>query len=172
VKIKKNCAACRIGWIVLSGLASMLLPTDVARADCFDDAALYHNVNPTILRAIAWQESHNKADAIHVNANGSTDYGVMQINSVHLAELARYGVYRQTLLQPCQNVDIAAWHLRRMVSKYGNSWKAVGAYHSEQLPERDAYAQRIKHIVAAWGEIPPAAAMQGRTADQKLNVKP
>ncbi|MEO6921896.1 MAG: lytic transglycosylase domain-containing protein [Collimonas sp.] len=150
----------------------MLLPTNVARADCFDDAAAYHGVNPTILRAIAWQESHNKADAIHVNSNGSTDYGVMQINSVHLAELAKYGVHRQTLLQPCQNVYVAAWHLRRMVSKYGNNWKAVGAYHSEQMLERDAYALSIKRIVAAWSDIPLAASDRHGAAGQKLNVKP
>ncbi|AEK64136.1 lytic transglycosylase domain-containing protein [Collimonas fungivorans] len=172
MKTKKNYAARRIGWIVLSGLASMLLPTDVARADCFDDAAIYHGVNPTILRAIAWQESNNRADAIHVNSNGSIDYGVMQINSVHLAELAKYGVRRQTLLQPCQNVYIAAWHLRRMVSKYGNNWKAVGAYHSEQMLERDGYAKRIQRIVAAWSDIPPSASNRLGAADQKSNVKP
>ncbi|WP_061946506.1 lytic transglycosylase domain-containing protein [Collimonas pratensis] len=150
----------------------MLLPTEVARADCFDDAAIYHRVNPTILRAIAWQESHNKADAIHVNSNGSTDYGVMQINSVHLAELSKYGVHRQTLLQPCQNVYIAAWHLRRMVSKYGNNWKAVGAYHSERSLERDAYTLRIQRIVAAWSDNPLAASDRHDAENQKLNVKP
>ncbi|HEX8826534.1 MAG TPA: lytic transglycosylase domain-containing protein, partial [Xanthobacteraceae bacterium] len=55
-----------------------------AHADCFDEAAKYQKVNPLILRAIAWNESHNKPDAINKNANGSTDYGLMQINSIHL----------------------------------------------------------------------------------------
>ena len=62
----------------------MLIAAGSARADCFDEAAKYQKVNPLILRAIAWQESHNRPDALHKNANGSTDYGVMQINSIHL----------------------------------------------------------------------------------------
>src|ERR1700729_1838910 len=45
-----------------------------AHADCFDEAAKYQKVNPLILRAIAWQESHNQPDAMNKNANGSIDY--------------------------------------------------------------------------------------------------
>ena len=44
-----------------------------AHADCFDEAAKYQQVNPLILRAIAWQESHNHPDAMNKNANGSID---------------------------------------------------------------------------------------------------
>lgn len=86
-----------------------------AQADCFDDAAAYQHVNPYVLRAIAWLESHNRPDATHLNDNGSVDYGVMQINSIHLHELSRYHISRATLMQPCQNVYIAAWHLHRMM---------------------------------------------------------
>jgi soluble lytic murein transglycosylase-like protein len=71
---------------IAAGLA-MLITAGSARADCFDEAAKYQKVNPLILRAIAWQESHNRPDAQHKNANGSTDYGVMQINSIHLPVL-------------------------------------------------------------------------------------
>ncbi|MEA3124535.1 MAG: hypothetical protein QOD67_1554, partial [Caballeronia sp.] len=35
-----------------------LLAAAPAHADCFDEAAKYQKVNPLILRAIAWQESH------------------------------------------------------------------------------------------------------------------
>src|ERR1700748_167676 len=59
-----------------------------AHADCFDEAAKYQKVNPLILRAIAWQESHNKPDAEHKNANGSIDYGARQINLILLLTLA------------------------------------------------------------------------------------
>ena len=63
-----------------------------AHADCFDEAAKYQKVNPLILRAIAWQESHNRPDAVNKNANGSIDYGLMQINSIHLNTLSQYGI--------------------------------------------------------------------------------
>ena len=99
----------------LAGI-TVLAAAGPVHADCFDEAAKYQKVNPLILRAIAWQESHNRPDAQHKNANGSTDYGVMQINSVHLPTLAQYGISQGTLMEPCKNVYIAAWHLRDPVS--------------------------------------------------------
>ncbi|WP_118182891.1 lytic transglycosylase domain-containing protein [Paraburkholderia phosphatilytica] len=126
-----------------------------AQADCFDDAAAYQHVNPYVLRAIAWLESRNRPEATHLNDNGSVDYGVMQINSIHLHELSRYNISRTTLMQPCQNVYIAAWHLHRMMEKYGNTWAAIGAYHSQTPAERDAYAHKIARILAGWNEVPP-----------------
>lgn len=125
-----------------------------ARADCFDEAARYQKVNPLILRAIAWQESHNTPDATHRNANGSVDYGVMQINSIHLPTLAQYGISSSTLMEPCKNVYIAAWHLRQKMNKYGNTWAAVGAYHSETPALRDQYAQQIAAILHKWKLMP------------------
>jgi soluble lytic murein transglycosylase-like protein len=138
---------------VAVGLAA-LLSAGSARADCFDEAANYQKVNPLILRAIAWQESHNRATAVHKNANGSTDYGVMQINSVHLPVLAQYGISQGTLMEPCKNVYIAAWHLRQKMNKYGNTWAAVGAYHSETPSLRDEYARQIVAILRKWNLMP------------------
>jgi soluble lytic murein transglycosylase-like protein len=125
-----------------------------AHASCFEDAARYQKVNPLILRAIAWQESHNKSDALHINTNGSIDYGLMQINSVHLQQLSHYGITSETLMQPCKNVYIAAWHLRQQMNKYGNTWAAVGAYHSETPALRDKYARQIIAILTGWNQLP------------------
>lgn len=122
----------------------------VARADCFDAAAQYHQVNPWILRAIAWAESHNQPSAVHRNENGSVDYGLMQINSVHLDELKPFGVSTGTLMQGCPNVYVAAWHLKRQMQKYGNTWLAVGAYHSETPALRDRYAAQILVVLRDW----------------------
>lgn len=126
----------------------------VAHADCFDDAAAYQHVNPLILRAIAWQESRNRANATHVNANGSVDYGLMQINSIHLSPLARFGIGREALMSPCKSVHVAAWLLRRQVDKYGNTWAAVGAYHSATPSLRDGYARQISGILRRWKMLP------------------
>jgi len=127
-----------------------LLAAAPAHADCFDEAAKYQKVNPLILRAIAWQESHNQPDAMNKNANGSIDYGLMQINSVHLTQLAQYGISTTTLMQPCKSVYIAAWHLRQKMNKYGNTWQAVGAYHSETPTLRDQYSRQIIAILGKW----------------------
>lgn len=138
-------------FVAALGTALVFLCAGTAAfADCFDAAGRYQHVNPLILRAIAWRESHNRPNALNHNANGSTDYGVMQINSVHLPALAQYGISTHTLMQPCKNVYIAAWHLRREMDKYGNTWAAVGAYHSETPALRDEYAQQIAQIIVKW----------------------
>ncbi len=140
-------------FLIVSGLAAAGLSTP-AHADCYDEAAKYQKVNPLILRAIAWQESHNTPDAINRNANGSVDYGIMQINSIHLSRLAQYGITKDTLMQPCKNVYIAAWHLRQKMNKFGNTWAAVGAYHSETPSLRDQYSHQIAAILERWRMLP------------------
>lgn len=138
------------GLLVLAVSVGACIASAGARADCFDEAARYHQVNPLILRAIAWQESHNRPEALHKNTNGSTDYGLMQINSIHLPRLAEYGISSDTLMEPCKNVYIAAWHLRQKMNRYGNTWAAVGAYHSETPTLRDRYARQIVDILVRW----------------------
>ncbi|WP_153099004.1 lytic transglycosylase domain-containing protein [Paraburkholderia hayleyella] len=139
----------RVLLTVATGFITLITAGSV-RADCFDEAASYQNVNPLILRAIAWQESRNRPSALHKNANGSTDYGVMQINSIHLPRLSQYGISTGTLMEPCKNVYIAAWHLRQKMNRYGNTWEAVGAYHSETPALRDKYAKQIAGILQKW----------------------
>jgi cell wall-associated NlpC family hydrolase len=51
-------------------------------------AAGFRGANLTIATAIALAESSGDSLATHVNSDGSTDYGLWQINSVHAALLA------------------------------------------------------------------------------------
>ncbi|WP_083615510.1 lytic transglycosylase domain-containing protein [Paraburkholderia sp. SOS3] len=125
-----------------------------AFADCFDSAASYQGVSATILRAIAWVESRGNPAAEHRNANGSVDIGELQINSVHLRELARFGIGVLALHDECVNVYVAAWHLKKKMIKYGNTWDAIGAYHSETPRQRDAYVRSIKSTLERWGVLP------------------
>lgn len=122
----------------------------LAHADCFDDAAAYHHVNPWILRAIAAQESGFRPNTVARNTNGSEDIGLVGTNSVHLPELARYGISRNDLLDSCKSIFIGAWGLAKKVKKYGNTWKAVGAYHSETPVYRDRYEVLIRQIIDFW----------------------
>jgi hypothetical protein len=125
-----------------------------ARADCIDDAAARHQVNAMVLRAIGWHESRLQPQALAHNANGSIDVGAFQINSVHLSELGRHGIDRAALADGCTSAEVAAWHYRRQVDRQGNSWQAVGAYHSA-TPERAAwYANRIASILVRWNALP------------------
>ena len=124
------------------------------RADCIDEAAARHRVNALVLRAIGWQESRLRPQAFGRNANGSVDIGAFQINSTHLAELAPWGIDRASLTQGCVSAEVAAWHYRHQVEHLGDTWLAVGAYHS-RTPARAAwYANRVATILMRWKVMP------------------
>jgi len=145
----------RLGWsrvlaalvLGLSGLAAH------AAGNCFEQAGAYQGVNPTVLRAIVWFESKGDPNAVHRNADGSVDIGQAQINSIHFSTLACYGVPRHALTDACVNVYVAAWLLKQKMVKHGNTWRAIGAYHSETPAQRDAYARSIQRVLVSWGEL-------------------
>ncbi|KUZ78968.1 lytic transglycosylase [Burkholderia ubonensis] len=144
-----------IGAFAMSASVLFIAPAhadDAASADaCFERAAGYQGVNPQILRAIAWYESKGNPGAVHRNADGSIDVGQTQINSVHFGELRRYGVPPGALKDACVNVYVAAWMLKRKMVRYGNTWQAIGAYHSETPHLRDEYARNIHAVLVSWG---------------------
>ncbi len=125
-----------------------------ARADCIAAAAARHQVNAEVLRAIGWQESRLQPRALGHNADGSTDVGAFQINSAHLPELARLGIARAALDDGCVSADVAAWHYRRQIERDGNTWRAVGAYHSRTAARAAWYANRIAAILMQWQVMP------------------
>jgi soluble lytic murein transglycosylase-like protein len=118
-----------------------------AHADCFDSAAAYQGLNATVLRAISLKENSRCDGTISRNRNGSVDVGCMQINSIHFKELSTYGVHPNDLQDQCKNIYIGAWHYKRMIRKYGDTWIAVGAYHSETPHLRDEYARGVYRIM-------------------------
>lgn len=126
----------------------------MAAADCIDDAARYQRVHPHVLRAIAYHESRMRPETVNHNKNRSVDIGLMGINTIHSNELARYGVDRERLFDPCVNAYVGAWLLRRKVDKYGATWRAVAAYHSETPEIGDAYMKRIQDVMRRWRLLP------------------
>ncbi|ADG19953.1 lytic transglycosylase domain-containing protein [Paraburkholderia atlantica] len=143
-------------WAICAWAALVVLGSSGAQAaptadDCFDKAGAYQGVNPHVLRAVAWRESKGDATAINRNANGSIDVGQLQINSIHFPELASQGIPHRALTDPCVNIFVAAWLLKQKMVRHGNTWRAIGAYHSESPRERDAYARSIQAILVSWG---------------------
>lgn len=125
-------AAALVACVALSQpvLAS---PTDARTSNstrCIAAAAKFHKVNDKVLRAILRVESTYNALAVNHNANGTIDVGIGQVNSIHFKELSTYGIAPGNLLDPCVGTYVAAWHLRRQIKLHGNTWFAIGAYHS------------------------------------------
>lgn len=158
VAIAHRTAVVRCVIAGVAALAAFASTATVAQAadDCFMKAAVYQGVNPSILRAIAWYESKGDASVINRNANGSIDVGQLQINSIHFGDLAKQGVPHGALTDACVNIFVASWLLKQKMVKYGNTWRAIGAYHSESPKLRDAYAHSIQKILVEWGELQPA----------------
>lgn len=123
-------------------LTGALLAT-TARADCLDDAAAFHHVNVHLVRAIATVESGMRPAVTHANADGSTDIGLMQINTSWLTNLSHYGVTRAALYDGCTSAYVGAWILARNIARLGLTWDAVGAYNATTPALRVTYARKV-----------------------------
>ncbi|HFV1285867.1 TPA: lytic transglycosylase domain-containing protein, partial [Escherichia coli] len=112
-------------------------------------------IAPELLKTIAQQESGLVATAINHNKNKSgkiisTDYGIMQINSVHIPELKKLGVIKnkdELLKKPCLNIHTGAWILARHFQRCGVNWECLGSYNAgfskNNTARRMIYARKI-----------------------------
>lgn len=146
--------AAELARVALAALAIStggLAQAQIAAADCINTAAAFHQVNAVTLRAIAYHESRMRSWEVRRNSNGTFDIGLYQVNTVHLSELANYGIGPAQLQDACVSAFVGAWLYRKKINVYGNTWTAVGAYHSETPSRRDDYARKIQALVKAWG---------------------
>ncbi|WP_311170126.1 transglycosylase SLT domain-containing protein [Escherichia coli] len=90
-----------------------------------------------------------------VTRGGVTGYGsgLMQVDSQHFNELARYGIKPEHLTtDPCMNIYTGAYYLAIAFKKWGVTWEAVGAYNAgfrkseRQNQRRLAYASEVYRI--------------------------
>lgn len=137
-------------------LVLLLTATGAQAADActWESAAARYSVNPQVLYAIASQESSLNPAAIHHNAGGSVDFGLTQINSIWLPHLSKFGITSTHLMDPCINLNVGAYILALSMKKHGNTWQAIGAYHSNTPWRRDRYAQLIHRRLGAIGVAP------------------
>jgi hypothetical protein len=115
------------------GVATIVGPSQPAQggsARCVKSAGGYHRVNSNILLAILRIESGLSSSTGGPNDNGSMDHGIAGINSVHLPELAKFGISEEMLKDDCVATYVAAWHLRRNIEKKGETWAGIASYHS------------------------------------------
>lgn len=143
-----------VGTAAAAQLAALAVPS--AYRDLLSSYPAVGRVTPELLRAIAWQESDNNAGAVSpVNANGTRDYGLMQINQVNLPAL---GLNTVTALDPVRNsagayrllveLDKRAGGVGDLLSMYnageapgGGPRKTAGGQYVDQTYVRDAWAR-------------------------------
>ena len=116
---------------------------------CFAAAANRYGVSADLLRAIAHVESAGDPNAQTFYDDGSSDTGLMQINSFWHDKLAPFGIEPRDLFDPCISIHVGAWVLAQEVRRFGYTWEAIGAYnagpsaHPDRRQRRLRYAQRV-----------------------------
>jgi len=110
-------------------------------AFCFDEAAREYGLNASLLRSIATVESNCNPSALSYNRNGSTDLGIMQINSSWIRPMRLNE--SELLKNPCYNVKTAAKILKKCVEKHGYDWEAIGCYNALGIKARVKYSWRV-----------------------------
>lgn len=123
-----------------------------APAYCVNAAAERYNIPPAVLYAVIKTEN-GKAGYGNRNANGTIDWGPMQINGfwfVGKRSPARKAFpmvsANEIKTNPCTNVTIGAWILSELIEHDRSIWVAVGHYHSY----RPAESRRYRHVVYRW----------------------
>ncbi|MFH5151161.1 lytic transglycosylase domain-containing protein [Enterobacter cloacae complex sp. 2024EL-00229] len=143
----------------LSAFLLLILVCPQVDAFCFESAGAKYHIDPLLVKAIAIGESSLRPDVTNINRDKktgqalSTDYGLMQVNSSHIASLIAQGYIRSSqdlLNRPCLNVQIGTWILAKHFQVCGISWNCLGSYNAgfrkDRHETRESYANRIYAI--------------------------
>ena len=116
---------------------------------CMALVANIYALPPRVLPSIQAVEG-GRPGLSHVNANGTEDMGVMQVNTIWLLPLARYArltvaeVRDRLLLRPCFNIAAAGLIMRTYLDEArGDLLRAVGNYHSHTAALNLDYQARV-----------------------------
>lgn len=108
-----------------------------------------------LLKVLAVMKAENgRVGQFVLNSNGSYDIGPMQVNTIHLPELAKtFRVSGETVAQllaydGCFNVAVGAWLLRlRTNEAQGDFWYGIGRYHSRTVAYSNQYILRVHAVM-------------------------
>ena len=160
----------------LTALAALAPGADVV-SGCLDAAQRHFNTPPGLVHAIASVESGGNPRAVNsVNRNGTVDYGLMQVNSVHLPRLRGIGIDREHLLNPCINAFVGAQILARNLSETGGAVVAALSMYNTGRPDSVIGLNYAQKVLARWqsgGRLQWTAAMPGKSfapSAQAVNV--
>ncbi|EAA7201511.1 lytic transglycosylase [Salmonella enterica subsp. enterica serovar Newport] len=120
--------------------------------DCFELAGKDANIDPTLLKAVAWQESGLDYRITGSNAmagfGDGHGYGLMQIDSQHLQFLKKFGITKENLINDvCLNIYVGAYFMAVAFNKFGVSWKAVGAYNAGFKDNLRQHERRTRYAI-------------------------
>lgn len=130
-------------------------------AACLMLAAQTYQVPPAVLVGIYKVEGGKVGQEVR-NANGTSDLGPMQINTIWMDDLAgRWGVSPETAKRwvrddACTNVGVAAWILRSHLRETSSLSQAIAHYHSRTPFHGKNYKAKVINVMKENGLVKAA----------------
>ena len=104
-----------------------------------------HKIPAELLWGIAKTESEFNPRAVGINKNGTKDLGLMQVNSIHEAELKRRNLTLDDLFDPEINVSYATEYLAKCFDKHGFTWQGLNCYNG-RIKNNSYHLRVLKNI--------------------------
>ncbi|EJM7338064.1 lytic transglycosylase domain-containing protein [Escherichia coli] len=155
----------KVKFLTIFTLSILITKISFASSACFNEAGTMFRIEPNLIKAIALVESNLKKDSIGKNRDKknnikSFDYGLMQINQMHIPMLKKRGIIkdeRDLLDNPCLNIKIGTEILYKHFSRCGMTWQCLGTYNAgfamDNQKKRLQYAQIIYIVYTRLNEL-------------------
>ena len=155
----------KVKFLTIFTLSILITKMSFASSACFNEAGTMFRIEPNLIKAIALVESNLKKDSIGKNRDKknnikSFDYGLMQINQMHIPMLKKRGIIkdeRDLLDNPCLNIKIGTEILYKHFSRCGMTWQCRGTYNAgfamDNQKKRLQYAQKIYIVYTRLNEL-------------------
>ncbi|WP_138375382.1 lytic transglycosylase domain-containing protein [Escherichia coli] len=155
----------QVKFLTIFTLSILITKMSFASSACFNEAGTMFRIEPNLIKAIALVESNLKKDSIGKNRDKknnikSFDYGLMQINQMHIPMLKKRGIIkdeRDLLDNPCLNIKIGTEILYKHFSRCGMTWQCLGTYNAgfamDNQKKRLQYAQKIYIVYTRLNEL-------------------
>lgn len=128
-------------------LAGIDVALDAVKDKPIEKAVAYfsaiYRVDSNLVLAIIDSESEYNPDAVNRNGNGSTDHGLMQINSCNHEWLSKeLGI--TDFHDPVQNIQAGTYILSLLTAKYDNYHRVLMCYNMGESRTRQLWRQGIR----------------------------
>ncbi|EOO7319291.1 lytic transglycosylase domain-containing protein [Escherichia coli O157:H7] len=155
----------KVKFLTIFTLSILITKMSFASSACFNEAGTMFRIEPNLIKAIALVESNLKKDSIGKNRDKknnikSFDYGLMQINQMHIPMLKKRGIIkdeRDLLDNPCLNIKIGTEILYKHFSRCGMTWQCLGTYNTgfamDNQKKRLQYAKKIYIVYTRLNEL-------------------
>lgn len=125
----------------LAGISPYLEIDSIELSICYNSAV--YGVDVNLVRAIINQESSGNVNAVNKNKNGTTDHGLMQINSCNHTWLSQeLGI--TDFMDPVQNIQAGCYILGLLSHKYSDKHQILMAYNMGETQMRRLWRQGIR----------------------------